>query len=110
MREKIDKVLRSCVDCILAERKEGRQEEFLFAISKGHVPLDTFHVDHLGMLPSTKKRYHYIFVVIDAFSKFVWLYATKSCNSTEVIDHLRKRAILFGNPRRIISDRVAAFT
>ncbi|CAK9834317.1 Transposon Tf2-9 polyprotein [Anthophora retusa] len=110
MREKVDKVVRNCVDCILAERKRGRPEGFLFSISKGEVPLDTFHIDHLGPLPSTKKRYCYIFAVIDAFSKFVWLYATKSCNSAEVIEHLRKQSGLFGNPRRIISDRGTAFT
>ena len=110
MREKVDKVVRNCVDCILAEKKQGRPEGYLFAISKGEVPLDTFHVDHLGPLPSTKKRYRYIFAVVDAFSKFVWLYATKSCNSAEVIDHLRKQSILFGNPRQIVSDRGTAFT
>ena len=48
--------------------------------------------------------------MVDAFSKFVWLYATKSCNSSEVIEHLRKQSILFGNLRRIISDRGTAFT
>ena len=82
----------------------------MFATSKGEVPLDTFHIDHLGPLPSTKKRYHFIFAVMDAFSKFVRLYATKSCNSAEVIDHLKKQSILFGNPRRIVSDRGTAFT
>ena len=110
MREKVDKVVRYCVDCILAERKQGRPEGCLFTINKGEVPLDTFHVDHLGPLPSTKKRYRYIFAVVDAFSKFVLLYATKSYNSTEVIDRLRKQSILFGNPRRIVSDRGTAFT
>ena len=80
------------------------------AIDKGEVPLDTFHIDHLEFLPSTKKQYRYILIVVDAFSKFVWLYATKSCNSSEVIEHLRKQSILFGNPRRIISDRGTAFT
>lgn len=107
---KIEKVIRNCVACILAERKRGKQEGFLNTIDKGEVPLDTYHIDHLGPLPSTKKSYKHIFVVIDAFSKFVWFYATKSTGTNEVLDKLSKQASIFGNPRRIISDRGTAFT
>lgn len=73
------------------------------------MPLDTFHIDHLGPLPSTKKSYVHIFVV-DAFSKFAWLYATKSTSAAEAIGRLKKQSSVFGNPRRIISDRGSAFT
>jgi len=45
-------------------------------IAKGEVTLDTYHIDHLEPLLSTKRNYKYIFVV-DAFSKFVWLYTLK---------------------------------
>jgi len=71
MRSRIKRVVTSCIDCLLAERKQGRQEGFLHVINKGDVPIDTYHVDHLGPMPSTKKNYRHIFVVIDAFSKFV---------------------------------------
>ena len=79
-------------------------------IEKGNAPLDTFHIDHLGPLQSTKKSYIHIFVVVDAFSKFVWLYATRSTSAAEVIERLRKQSTTFGNPRSIISDRGSAFT
>jgi len=96
--------------CILAERKSGKQEGLLNPIAKGETPLDTYHVNHLGPLPSTKKNYKHIFVVIDAFSKFVWLYATKTTSTSKIVIRLRKQAFIFGNPRRIISDRGTAFT
>lgn len=76
--------------CILAEKKYGRQEGFLHSIDKGDSPLAIYHIDHLKFLPSTKKSYCHIFVVVDAFFKFVWLYATKTTNSVEVIDRLTK--------------------
>jgi len=95
---------------VLAERKHGKQECLLQPIEKGSVPLDTLHVDHLGLLPSTKKSYQYIFAVVDAFSKFTWLYATKSTSTTEVVIRLKRQAAIFCNPRRIISDRGTAFT
>jgi len=110
MRAKIEKVIRNCIDCILAERKQGKQEGWLHTIEKGDLPLDCYHIDHLGPLPSTKKNYKHIFVVVDAFSKFVWFYATKSTGTAEVIARLKTQSAVFGNPRRIISDRGTAFT
>lgn len=109
-RSKIEKVIRNYVACILAERKQGKQEGFLHMIEKGELPLDTFHVDHLGPQPTTRKSYKHIFAVIDAFTKYVWLYATKTTSAAEVIDKLKKQSFIFGNPRRIISDRGSAFT
>lgn len=110
IKSKVEKVVRNCVACILAERKQGKQEGYLNAIEKGDLPLDTYHIDHLGPLPTTRKSYKHIFVVIDAFTKFVWLYATKTTNAMEVVTKLSKQSTIFGNPRRIISDRGAAFT
>lgn len=90
--------------------KQDRQDGLLNTIDKGELPFDTYHVDYLEPLPSTKKSYRHIFTVIDAFTKFVWLYSTKSTSSTEVINRLKKQSVSFGNPRRITSDRGTAFT
>lgn len=109
-RQKIERIIKNCVACILAERKQGKCEGYLNPIAKGEVPLDTYHIDHLGPLPSTKKNYRHIFVVVDSFSKFTWLYATKTTNAAEVVNRLERQSDIFGNPRRIISDRGAAFT
>jgi transposase InsO family protein len=110
VRDGIQKVIRNCIPCILAERKQGRQERFLSTISKGEVRLDTYHINHLGPLPLTIQSYNYVLIVVDAFSKFVWLYETKTTNVAEVLSILKKQSIIFGNPRRIISDPGAAFT
>lgn len=110
LKAKTEKVVHNCVPCILAERKYGKKEGLLHPIEKGEAPLDTFHLDHLGLLPSTRKRYRYILAVIDAFTKFVWLYATKTTNTAEVLACLKRQSHVFGNPRRIISDRGSAFT
>lgn len=98
MRPKIEKFLRSCVSCILAERKSGKQEGFLNSIDKGDLPLDTYHLDHLGPIASTKKEYRHILVVTDAFTKFVWLYATRSTDSKEVLNKLKNTGRDFWEP------------
>lgn len=107
---KIERVIRNCVECILAERKGGKPEGLLTPIDKGSYPLETYHIDHIGPMEDTKKKYNHILVIVDAFSKFVWLYPTKGTGSEEVLDRLRKQASIFGNPKKIISDRGTAFT
>lgn len=83
MRAKVEKVVRNCINCMLAERKQGKQEGFLHPIEKGELPLDTYHVDHLGPV---------------------------STDTAEVVNRLGKQAVILGNPRRIVSDRGTAFT
>lgn len=110
LTEKVQACIKSCVTCILGNRKEGKKEGLLHPITKGEGPLNTYHIDHLGPLPSTNKNYQHILAVIDDFSKFVWLYATKSTTSHETIEKLRLQQKTFGNPARIISDKGTAFT
>ncbi|KAG5889615.1 hypothetical protein JTB14_002005 [Gonioctena quinquepunctata] len=60
LKEKIQKCLGNCIHCILDNRKEGKKEGMLHPIPKQEGPLHTYHVDHLGPMPSTNKNYHYI--------------------------------------------------
>ncbi|GBP07722.1 hypothetical protein EVAR_72478_1 [Eumeta japonica] len=107
---KIPQVIGSCVECLVVNAKLGKKEGLLAPIDKGDEPLGTYHVDHVGPMTATKKQYNYILVVVDAFSKFVWLYPTKDTGTDAVLDRLQKQSAVFGNPRRIITDRGAAFT
>lgn len=108
--EKVGNIVKSCLDCIMSDTKAGRKEGFLNVISKGDKPLTTYHIDHVGPMDLTKKLYNHILVVVDAFSKFVWLYPTKSTGSEEVIDRLQRQAEIFGDPSCIVTDRGTAFT
>jgi len=62
---------------VLAEKEKGKREGRLVPIPKGN-PLQTYHVDHLGPMNATEKMYKYLLVVVDGFSKFVWIYPTKT--------------------------------
>lgn len=110
MSAKVEETIHNCVECILSERKKVKQDGWLHAIDKGSVPLDTYYVDHLDPLPFMKKMYRHILMLVNAFSKFVCFYAVKNTSTSEVVDRLRKQAVVFGNPRRIISDRGTAFS
>lgn len=85
----------------MTERKQGKQQD---------IPLQTFHVDHLGPMMASTKMYKYMFFVMDAFTKFTWVFPTKTTTTKEVLSKLSIIQCTFGNPRRIISDRGSAFT
>lgn len=109
LKEKVESFIECCIPCILSEKKKGKQEGELKPIPKDDVSLSTY-LDHLGPMTSTSKLYKYLLVIVDGFSKFVWIYPTKTTNTKEVLDKLVKMQAIFGNPRRIITDRGTAFT
>ncbi|NEV49189.1 transposase [Wolbachia pipientis] len=88
----------------------GKAEGELEIFHKGSVPFQIVHIDHFGPLEATSDRYKYILVIVDAFTKFVWLFATKSTGIIEVINCLTSLFAVFGNPERIITDRGTAFS
>lgn len=49
-------------------------------------------------------------VVIDAFTKFIWLYPTKTTPISELINKLDTQKVVFGNPAQIVMDRGSSFT
>lgn len=110
LQQKVEKVVNNCIECILAEKKTGKKEGMLHPINKEPIPLDTFHLDHLGPMPSTNKNYNHIFAIVDSFTKFVWLFPVKSTTAIETVDKLKVITNIFGNPRRVITDKGTAFT
>ncbi|GFW90093.1 retrovirus-related Pol polyprotein from transposon opus [Trichonephila clavipes] len=109
LKDKVEKCIQNCVTCILTNRKRGKQDGTLNSIEKNDLPLHIFHLDHLGPLATTSKKYKHVFAVIDAFSKFTRLYPTRSKDAAEVINRLENQRHVFGNLDRIISDKGSAF-
>lgn len=110
LKEKTERYVKSCVTCILSDRKAGKSEGLLNPIPKEDVPLHTLHLDHLGPLKSTRKSYNHILAVIDAFTKFTWIFPVKSTTSEETVQKLQVIGSVFGNPARVVTDKGTAFT
>lgn len=110
MRSYIEKFVQCCVPCIYNKIPSGRKEGFLHPIAKEPIPFYTLHVDHLGPYPKSHHGKLHIIVVVDAFTKFVLLRATKSTSAKRVIKFFEKIFGLYGYPHRVISDRGTAFT
>ncbi|GBO30037.1 Pro-Pol polyprotein [Araneus ventricosus] len=108
--KKVEKITSNCFHCILINQKRGKKEGLLHPLQKEDTPLHTYHIDFLGPLQSTNKNYKYVLAIIDAFTKFVWIYPTKSTTSAEVIAKLEIQKTVFGSPFQISSDRGTVFT
>lgn len=109
MKKHVDHYINNCVTCILASRKKGKQEELLKPIPKEEAPFHTWHIDHVGPLPSTNKNYKYLFVIVDAFTKYTWIFATKTKGTKEALGKLSILQQHFCTPTRIIADRARGF-
>ena len=56
------------------------------------------HLDHVGPMEATHKKYNHTLVVVDAFSKIVWLYPTQSTGTEDVIKRRKRQPAVLGNP------------
>jgi len=112
LRKKIERFISKCVHGILTNRKEGKQEGFLNPLERADLPcvVCVSYRSLVGSLESTHKNYNHIFIVIDSFTKFVWLYPVMSTTTKEVISKLQLQNQIFGNPAMIYSDRGTAFS
>lgn len=63
LSKKVTRLISNCVTCILANKKRGKGEGWLHSIEKGNVPLETYHIDNVGPMESTSKKYVHILVV-----------------------------------------------
>lgn len=110
MRKFITKYINSCLNCIYMKAPKGRKQGFLHPIPKTSIPFETIHIDHLGPFVRSKRKNSYLFVIVDGFTKFVFLEAVKSTKVKYVLKALENFMCIFGSPARIISDRGSAFT
>jgi len=110
MKLKVKDHISNCLKCITFSPKYGKHEGLLHSIPKGDRPFETVHVDHFGPVKLEKAQKKHVLLVIDAFSKFVKLYAVKSTDTKEVISCLKTYFNTYSRPKALISDRGSGFT
>jgi hypothetical protein len=73
-------------------------------------PFHIIHANHLGPFIKTRSGKSYILTIIDAFTKFILIYAVKVTQSRHAINCLKDVIKTFGTPKRLITDQGTAFT
>ncbi|GFV99725.1 hypothetical protein TNCV_5080851 [Trichonephila clavipes] len=116
MQAELIKLIQENGHSSVGKTEEIVKQEFFIpnltnVVKKENIPLSTYHVDFIGPLPSTNKSYQHIFTVVDAFTKFTWLYPVKTVSAESALKKkIKQQQKTFGNPIRIISDKGSAFT
>lgn len=109
MAKFVNKYVQACIECAYA-KKGTSKEGFLHPIEKVEVPFHTLHVDHLGPFVRSKRGHSYLLVIVDSFTKFVFIKPVRNTKSLVTIKVLEDIFYTFRNPDRIISDRGTSFT
>ena len=110
MRSSVEKLIKSCISCIIYSAPSKKTEKNLHSIPKEPVPFHTLHLDHFGPLPSINNKKKHILAVTDAFTKHVKLYPVNATSTKEVVCALQKYFEYFSRPIRVITDRGSCFT
>lgn len=74
------------------------------------VSISPLHMNHMGPLEKSHRRYRHIFEVVDDFIKFVFLVLTRTRNDEDVIKFQTNLFKIFVAPRHIITDLRSNFT
>ena len=73
-------------------------------------PMEKLFIDFVGRLPRSKKGNAYLFVVVDAFSKFAWFFPMREATTVSTMSALRVLIANFGVPQIIVSDNATQFS
>ena len=102
MQKWVQALVNDCLICQKNKHKPSQQNKAPLENWKDDIPfpMHTVHIDHKGPLnPSGKGKKHCL-VVVDAFSRFVQVYAVKSTSASYTIKALEKFITSFGIPQK----------
>ncbi len=107
----IKEFLRQCPYCQITNRLRVPIKAHRFTCAS-YNPFDVLHLDHIG--PLTKDAHwttgnEYILVIIDAFSRWVELFPTKSTTAAETESVMLNHIGRFGSSEVIHTDQESAF-
>lgn len=102
--------MKACLNCAYHKDHKQKKEGFLHPIEKVPTPFHTLHIDHLGPFIRSKNSNSFLFVVVDSFTKYVFIKPVKDTKSKHVIKILEDIFYTFRSPNRIICDRGSSFT
>lgn len=110
MNKFVKKYVQSCLECCYHKVPSGKRQGMLHPIPKIDKPFHTIHMDHLGPFVKSKSKNTYLLVLVEAYTKYITLYAVKNTKTKSTIKILDQYFGLFGIPSRLISDRGSSFT
>lgn len=110
MRKRAQNHVENCLVCLMANASTNAREGEMQLTDSPSEPFTVLHTDHFGPITESIQGPKHILLMVDAFTRFTWLFAVNTVATEEVIPHFVQLFQIFGNPKLIISDRGTAFT
>lgn len=110
VRRYVKQHIRSCGECVLVKIPAGKQCGELHPIPLPKRPFIRIHLDHLGPFMTSARGNTHILVIMDAFTRFIRLFAVKNVKTVVTLRCLDEFVTEYGLPDVLISDRGTAFT
>lgn len=98
----IEDLVRTCRECRLSQNQPARAPHHPWETPV--TPWQRLHIDFAGPLLG-----HYLFIVVDAFSKWIEVIPTKTTTSFWCISKLKELFVTFGYPDILMSDNGRQF-
>lgn len=95
---------------LLIKDDNNFKQGYLHTIEKVPTPFHTLHIDHLGPFVRSKNNNYYILVIVDSFTKYVFIRPVKDTKTKNVLRVLDDIFYTFRVRNRIICDRGSCFT
>lgn len=105
MEEDVTEYVNQCTVCKKVKASNKNQNAPMGEYRDSKEPFRMLALDYMGPLPTSKKGNRFILVVIDVFSKFVFIKPLRLQSAKHTVDYLKNEVFLrFGVPEVVISD------
>ncbi|UYV71927.1 hypothetical protein LAZ67_9001172 [Cordylochernes scorpioides] len=105
----IEKFVKSCHTCQIIKRPKGKPYGALGQIPPPQQPFDLISIDTIAGFSKYGHSKTYLHVIGDHLTRYAWTSPSKSTSTLTYIQTL-KTVLQQGSPKRLLSDRVPAFT
>lgn len=116
MRIYVQKYIACCIPCLFTKRPGGKKERLMNPMEKVPVPFYMLHMDptwsmcNIWPFPKSRRGNIHLLLIVDAFTKFVFLRAVKTTKTKFVTDFLNEIYSYYGHTHTIVTDQGSAFT
>jgi hypothetical protein len=109
IRQRVKKFIQACPCCQKMCMDKIRSKAKPFTLSTYH-PMQTLMIDYIEDLHEDDLGNRHIAVVVDCFSRYCTLHATKTTKASELARSLLSHVSIFGVPDDLVTDKGPAFT
>lgn len=110
MAKFVKKYCNHCLKCIANKCHTGPRQAQLHPIDKKPIPFHTVHADCVGPFSQSTEGFKYLLLLVDAFTKFLFLVPLKGLSGPETCEALKSHLSMFGITKTLICDRGTNFT